>query len=155
MKSSLVNVECASSGLKAATTTTGGALSVSVSGWTVGECTTTEGGTCKANAVNGSTSGSLSWTSGANGSLSLTPGKLSMFVRCEDPTFFKVTVECTFSLAGSGSENMLWSVNGGGPAHVTGSGPIKKEKGSLCPKSGTYEADYTVSSPSPVYVAVG
>jgi len=148
------NFECTESALEGKTVSgSGEPLPVSVSAWTLGGCKLVlpESGytiACTATAVESAPySGSLSWTSGTNGTLAIgSGGKGNPGWKFKCTGFFPI--DCTLSFAPS------LDVSGGSPATIVASSESMSGSGSPCLEKGaSFTGTYSVASPKPVYPA--
>jgi hypothetical protein len=139
-------INCASSSLSGQTTAaTGAPLPVSLSAWSLEGCKVgTTSCTVTANA-GAPFPGSAAWTSGNDGELTLHSNgsaKPGWKFACGG------AINCTL-----GFEPTL-DVKGGATGQINASSePMSKVSGILCPKTNTFSASYSVTSPKPVYVA--
>ena len=140
-----LTVQCTKSAISGKTTAEKGApLPAEISSLTVGSCTGCKSGEAK----NLSYSAAFERTSGGNGTVTIASGgKGTPAISWSNCMIFNVP--CTYSLPNA-------SLEGGNPASLKATGTVVWMEGSgLCPKEGTFEATYEVTSPKPVYASAG
>jgi hypothetical protein len=121
------------------------ALPGRLTGLTFTRCTSTNPTGCSASAIVTGlpTSGSLSWTTNWDGTITITAPDVEI-----DCPFLGTTVRCHY-----GGNAVTGTVRGGNPATVTFNGVrVNSTSGSPCPPTTSWTATYTVTSPNPMYV---
>jgi len=111
-----------------------------INAFTFSECHTTSGQACTVKAVN------LNYTATATtGALDITPlagkGNPGALVECG------AFINCTFTV-----NSITLSVIGGSPATIVAKDEKLNGSGFLCPSEAKWDAEYTVSSPNPLFL---
>jgi hypothetical protein len=144
----VAKVTCTASSLDIGTTSANGnPLKAWLANWAMSGCTTSNGTvSCTATPLESGASGSLSWTKGAEGTLS--SSEEGVYLLCKTTGGSTVT-DCTFSF----KSPLQLDVVGGNPAHVVAGEEPMTKSGKLCvglePK---FTATYEIDSPQPLYV---
>ncbi|HEY5815259.1 MAG TPA: hypothetical protein VIS95_02855 [Solirubrobacterales bacterium] len=150
IKTSVGTIKCGASTLQAETgAVVGDPLPIDLSAWTLGGCGTNKTqSNCTILDEEVSSKGSLLWSKGADGALTLTDGGTAQwYINCN----LLFDIDCTFSLEPQAT------AQGGNPAALSvpetalegSAGP-----GGFCPEGAVLlPATYTVDLPKPAYVA--
>ena len=144
-----IKANCTGSTLSGETNAQSGApLSIALSGWSLSGCAVGQSA-CTATAQSLPYTGSLAWTKGSEGALTISAGGAQPRVHLLCKTTEGATqVDCTYSF-----EPTLDFAGGVSAQLVASSEPMTKA-GPVCPGSSpTFTATYSVSSPQPAYVA--
>jgi hypothetical protein len=143
----ITNWTCKKSAISGKTTTTGSATETvlgQITALTFTECTNTAGEKCTAEAVHLPYKAEIHATGGGNGTLTVSSGGNG------NPGEILVCgtdINCTFSFA-----TASLSLTGGNPA-ILKAGKIKLETaGGICPAEASWDAEYEVTSPKPLFV---
>jgi YD repeat-containing protein len=142
LETSLGNVVCGSSSLVAESSAEAGEpLPLSVSAWTISSCMlgTTS---CSATTQNVPASASLKAITSGNGELKVGSGSKApgWLLKCG------TTLECTVSF------EPTFTAEGSEQPHLVASKKTMSRSGAKCPTEAKFSANYTVSSPKPLYV---
>jgi subtilisin family serine protease/streptogramin lyase len=143
-------ITCKESNLTAKTLAEGAKpLGLSFSKWSLDQCVNTKtGGTsCTASTVSLGAGSSLAWAAGADGALSVSgTASPEWFIECK--VFGFVKLRCTYAL---GSPKA--TLKGGSPAKIVVNDlKLKPVSGAGCGETNTLEAEYSLSTPKPLYV---
>jgi hypothetical protein len=144
---SLGTIACTKSGTSGKTTSAGGAgvpVTAVIDALTFEECKL--GSTsCTFASLHKPYNAKIAWTSGSNGNLevgSSGAGNPAVSMKCG------IFINCEFSTA-----NAALGVTGGTPALAEANNISLSRSGGICPSTSTWKATYSVSAPSPLFVA--
>jgi hypothetical protein len=142
LTTSIGNVVCKKSTVSGVTTN--GEGTGEITGLTFTECSL--GSTsCTVSAVNLKYSATAITGTGGNGTLTVTPGS-----GIGNPGASVVCgsfINCTFS-----SSDISLGVTGGNPAIISANGVVLNRSGGICPSTSTWDAEYEVTSPKPLFL---
>jgi len=143
-------IECTESALEGKSgAETGSPMPLTISKWTLNGCSSSQYGKCITSSLNENFTGSLAWTEGSNGSLSVGKSKGENV----NPAWGLLCGSkiCTFV-----AEAVPLPVSGGNPAQIVASKMgLIDQAGCLTPfGSANITATYALNSPSPAYVTV-
>jgi len=150
LTNSISNVACKKSTVLITTTnagTTGEPVkgqAPSPNGLTFSECSTASGTACTVTVQNLAYNGTLTATTKGNGTLTVQSGGSG------DPGATVVCgflINCTFSTASA-----TLSFTGGSPAVAAANGISLSRSGGFCPSTSTWDAEYEVTSPKPLFI---
>jgi hypothetical protein len=148
LTTSLGTVVCNKSGTNGKTTSAGGGAGVAVTGTlealTFEECKlgTTS---CTVASVHKPYNAKIAWTSGSNGNLEVGTsgaGNPGATVKCG------IFINCEFTTASA-----VLGVTGGTPALAEANNISLSRSGGICPSTSTWKAVYSVTTPSPLFIA--
>jgi hypothetical protein len=140
---SLDAISCTASALEGETTAVSGEpLPATFSGWSLESCQRNEKACTTGSAEHLPYSASITSVGGGNGTVALkgSGGEVGWLVKCGS------FINCTFSF------QPTLTAEGGSSAHLSVDQAMNRS-GEICPKSATFAATYTVSSPQVVYVS--
>ena len=142
-----IKVECSESTLEGETSAAAGKpMPLAISAWTLGGCKTSSGTGCTVTAVESAPySGSLSWGTSWNGTLTIGDGgkgNPGWYFSC------KKAMDCTITFA------PVLDATGGSPATIVATNEsLSNKSGGLCPPaSSTFSGTYSVSSPNIAFI---
>jgi hypothetical protein len=147
LTTNVTNVHCKKSTVHGHTSNAGGkgvAVTGTITSLTFTECATTGGQQCTVSAVKLPYKASIVATGGGNGTLSVQSdgsGNPGATVVCG------FLINCTFSTA-----NATLGVTGGNPAIAKANGIALAREGGFCPSQSTWDAEYEVTTPKPLFI---